>query len=301
MNTDTNLKILVCCHKKTNLPNDTQDILLPIQVGASKSKINLGFQKDDTLFGNSCDNISEKNNIYCELTAMYWAWKNIKILYPEISYIGLCHYRRFFFVKRNILREIARYFISVLKPSLKLFLGQINHSNYIFTTEYVSNFKDNILEESNKIIKKIASNYDIITTIPIKFVDTDVRDFFNVIGRAYINLTERIVKEFFGEYYEALENVLSGNKLSCANMFICKVEMLDEYCSFIFGVLEKHIELVKQENLCINPEKEGIYSRVSGYLAEFLTYTYIVKKNRDGAKIKYLNKVFINNSDTELF
>ena len=91
MKVDANLKILVCCHKKTNLPNDDQDILLPIQVGASKSDIDLGFQKDNMIFEKTCDNISEKNNIYCELTAMYWAWKNIQAVYPGINYIGLCH------------------------------------------------------------------------------------------------------------------------------------------------------------------------------------------------------------------
>ena len=38
------------------------------------------------------DNISEKNPNYCELTAIYWLWKN----YDLPDYIGICHYRRFF-------------------------------------------------------------------------------------------------------------------------------------------------------------------------------------------------------------
>ena len=29
---------------------------------------------------------------YCELTAQYWAWKNIH----DVEFIGFCHYRRFF-------------------------------------------------------------------------------------------------------------------------------------------------------------------------------------------------------------
>lgn len=38
------------------------------------------------------DNISKKNSNYCELTAIYWIWKNYEL--PD--YIGICHYRRYF-------------------------------------------------------------------------------------------------------------------------------------------------------------------------------------------------------------
>lgn len=34
------------------------------------------------------ENISAKNPTYCELTAQYWAWKNL-----EADYYGLCHFR----------------------------------------------------------------------------------------------------------------------------------------------------------------------------------------------------------------
>ena len=80
-----NIKILVCCHKPGVWPND--DIYMPIHCGKAISNVDLGIQGDDT-----GDNISHKNPYYCELTAMYWAWKNL----TEVDYIGLCHYRRFF-------------------------------------------------------------------------------------------------------------------------------------------------------------------------------------------------------------
>lgn len=81
------VKILVACHKAD--PNIRQDdIYMPIQVGkALHPELDLGFQCDNT-----GDNISEKNGSYCELTALYWAWKNLK----NVDYIGLCHYRRYF-------------------------------------------------------------------------------------------------------------------------------------------------------------------------------------------------------------
>lgn len=87
------IKILVACHKAD--PNIRQDdIYMPIQVGkALHPELDLGFQCDNT-----GDNISEKNGSYCELTALYWAWKNLK----DVDYIGLCHYRRYFNYDVNI-------------------------------------------------------------------------------------------------------------------------------------------------------------------------------------------------------
>lgn len=77
-------KILVASHKPYWMPDDP--LYLPIQVGAAGKESIPGFQRDD-----EGDNISEKNPSYCELTALYWAWKNL-----DADYIGLAHYRRHF-------------------------------------------------------------------------------------------------------------------------------------------------------------------------------------------------------------
>ena len=70
--------------------------MLPIQGGKSISDEDLHMQGDNEIDGNPCDNISFKNKSYSEMTIVYWAWKNLKKLYPDVKYIGLCHYRRFF-------------------------------------------------------------------------------------------------------------------------------------------------------------------------------------------------------------
>lgn len=84
-----NIEVFVATHK---LVNDIDSkVYKLIQVGTSLNR-NLGYISD-----NIGDNISEKNKTYCELTALYWIWKNVKT-----EYIGLCHYRRYF-CKRNLL------------------------------------------------------------------------------------------------------------------------------------------------------------------------------------------------------
>ncbi len=58
----------------------------------------MGFTPDNT-----GDNISEKNKNYCELTALYWAWKNL-----DADFIGLVHYRRYFSNGKLLKRKEAR-------------------------------------------------------------------------------------------------------------------------------------------------------------------------------------------------
>ena len=78
-----NIKIIVCTHKAYQMPADP--MYLPLQVGRALHD-DLGYTGDHT-----GAQISAKNPNYCELTGLYWAWKNL-----DADYIGLCHYRRHF-------------------------------------------------------------------------------------------------------------------------------------------------------------------------------------------------------------
>lgn len=80
------IAILVAAHKKYWMPED--EMYIPVHVG-KEGKADLGYLGDNT-----GDNISSKNANYCELTGLYWAWKNI-----DADYMGLVHYRRHFTVK----------------------------------------------------------------------------------------------------------------------------------------------------------------------------------------------------------
>lgn len=77
------IKIAVATHKKYRMPQDP--VYLPLHVGAALGEP-LGYQADNT-----GENISELNPYFCELTGLYWMWKNLKA-----DYKGLVHYRRHF-------------------------------------------------------------------------------------------------------------------------------------------------------------------------------------------------------------
>lgn len=65
------IKILIACHRPYPVPGEA--CYLPTEVGAALHVEPIpGFTPDNT-----GDNISQKNKSYCELTALYWAWKNL--------------------------------------------------------------------------------------------------------------------------------------------------------------------------------------------------------------------------------
>lgn len=80
------IKIIVATHIPYWMPED--EMYLPLQVGKAGNPA-IGFQGDDT-----GENISDKNPYFCELTGLYWAWKNL-----NADYIGLAHYRRHFSIR----------------------------------------------------------------------------------------------------------------------------------------------------------------------------------------------------------
>ena len=78
-------RIYTITHKPFQLHEQAdQQIYLPLHVGRVLGE-DLGYMGDDT-----GDNISRKNKTYCELTGLYWIWKNV-----ICDIVGIAHYRRF--------------------------------------------------------------------------------------------------------------------------------------------------------------------------------------------------------------
>lgn len=94
-----------------------------IQVGASLSDKKICDIRDD-----EGDNISDKNKQYCELTALYWLWKNCKS-----DWVGLSHYRRRFLISNEEIKELLKSDIDVVfttpvinEPNVK-YMYEKNH------------------------------------------------------------------------------------------------------------------------------------------------------------------------------
>lgn len=196
-----NIKILVATHKKYWMPKD--DIYIPLHVGRD-GKADLGYIGD-----NSGENISAKNANYCELTGLYWSWKNIKC-----DYIGLCHYRRYF-AAENIHTSNA----------------EKKKAAILHRTDY----------------EKLLQKYDVI--LPVKrnyYIETVRSQYEHAHNKCDLDEAERIIQELYPKYSEAFEKVMGRTKLHILNMFVMKKQLFDEYCSWLFSILfelEKRIDV----------------------------------------------------------
>ncbi|MBN7276982.1 DUF4422 domain-containing protein [Lactobacillus acetotolerans] len=144
--------IMIAAHKKFPMPH--AEGYLPVLVGAAKNyKPSIKYQRDD-----EGKNISSKNPNYNELTAVYWAWKNLK----DVDAIGLVHYRRLFFdtkpyslnnvlSKPKIEKLLSKY--DVILPKKRNYYIESNYSHYIH-----AHHKEP-LDKTREIIKKYYPQY----------------------------------------------------------------------------------------------------------------------------------------------
>lgn len=143
---------MVAAHKKFSMPH--AEGYLPVLVGAAKNyKPGIKYQRDD-----EGENISSKNPNYNELTAVYWAWKNLK----DVDAIGLVHYRRLFFDtkpytldnvlgKEEIKELLSKY--DIILPKKRNYYIESNYSHYIH-----AHHKEP-LDKTRDIIKKYYPQY----------------------------------------------------------------------------------------------------------------------------------------------
>ena len=179
--------IYIATHKKFNVPN--LNGYCALQVGA-EGKEKYGYVRDN--IGN---HISGKNANYCELTGLYWIWKN-----TDDSYKGLVHYRRYF-GRNNLSNKISdicsyEYLLNCLK-SVDIVLP------------YVEYFKQNAKEEillhccTEEIFDKLRQ---IIETKYPDYIETYDR-YFNENKASLFNMLF-CKREIFDAYCEWLFSIL---------------------------------------------------------------------------------------------
>lgn len=200
------------CHADRKLQEDLSRFTweIPIQAGAALTDAHICNIRDDT-----GENISHKNRQYCELTALYWIWKN-----DTSDYAGLCHYRRHFELNEGILKRLA------------------------------------------------CSHIDVVLTIPILNFSS-VREVYrhDHVERDWDVMLEAI-RVLAPKYMAAAVGVQNGNFYFGYNMFIARKEILDDYCAWLFPILEYC------EKRC--GRKEDTYQeRYIGFLAERLLTIYM--------------------------
>lgn len=198
-----NVKVVIATHKKYDMPKDK--LYLPLHVGA-EGKDSLNYEMDNT-----GENISIKNPFFCELTGLYWAWKNL-----DSEYIGLSHYRRHFSSKKINKKDLI---------------------NSVLT-----------LKEADKILDNVDI---IVPNLRKYYIETLYSHYEHTMYIEPLDITGEIIKEKYPEYMEEFDKLKKRTSSHMFNMFIMKKDKLDEYCTWLFDILfelEKRVDDSKYDN-----------------------------------------------------
>jgi len=174
-------------------------------------------------------NISCKNPSYCEMTAHYWIWKNVK----DTEYVGLCHYRRYFGI--------------------------------------------DVTEEN---INQLMQNVDVILVEPSYYVDSVYSYFAKFIGAENMTILSLVMKKLYPDYFETLEKICDGIKFHPFNMLICRKSLFDQYCEWMFSILEECEKYIK-------PSPYTNANRTLAYIAEMLTGVFFIHRQMRIKSVPY--------------
>lgn len=234
------MKILIATQADISFINDEDETYKPIIVGAN----NCSFKHTNYLSDNVGDNISDRNNKYCELTALYSAWKDSS----TENYIGLSHYRRYFLfnyksmynLDRLPVRDASKYFLKLIDP------------------------------DKNEIVE-ILNKHDVILPYQKKLILSVREDYYRdkVCYKKDFDIMEQVVLEKYPDYNISVSEVFNGNKIHHFNMFIFKKDKFDNYMKWLFDVLFECEKRIDTSNYSV------VESRVLGFLAERLFTLYI--------------------------
>lgn len=267
-----NCRILIACHKSCAVPED--DLYLPMQVGAS-GKESIGFQRDD-----EGDNISAKNALFCELTGLYWCWKNL-----DSDYLGLSHYRRYFTLKSRAFQKKNGALRSVLT-------GQ----------ECETLLKD------HKVIVPKKRHY---------FIETVYDHYSHTFSEEHLARTRETLQELSPEYLPSFEKVMHQRSVYIFNMFIMPRDLVNSYCEWLFPVLsslEKKVDTSSMSdfekryigriserlfNVWLHHELENGYIKKEEMLE--VPYLYIGKVKWTKKIIGFLSAKILHKKYTESF
>ena len=204
-----------------------------------------------------CNNdLDDIKLLYSELYHIYDIWKNRELN----DYIGICHYRRFFY---------------------KFDYNELNN---------------------------IWNNYDIVLPQAYDFGVTVYNQYCRNFDPNNIKILGAIIKKYYPDYLDAFCEFSNQNKIHANNMMITSKEIFNDYCTWVFDILDKfskyckfntiddvreyimkndnnyhcedgYLSVLDKEKLSPTKYEEWLnnYSRIYGFLGERLLNVYVMK------------------------
>lgn len=141
-------------------------------------------------------------------------------------------------------------------------------------------------EQMQALLDK-KSEWDVILPYPSIHYPNISTQHLRYIKDADWNAMLTALKETAPDYLETYNNLVSSGEkyFYNYNMLIARAEIFDDYCSFLFKVLERAEELT-------TPKGAERADRFAGYMGENLTTLYFLK-NRDKINILHAGKIWL--------
>ena len=261
MEKQPDIRIFIACHKPTYVPENP--IFYPVQVGTALTEKRLEHM---AYRDNEGDNISGKNPDYCELTAQYWAWKNI-----DCDYYGFFHYRRYLTFHRVCpVMASGRILGKRQHPYIELDSVWDDLTPYWMEAEWMA----------QQIMK-----YDLLTVYRERINTTVYRQYCQYHEAEELNHMLEIVNRVYPEYTDSAKAYMSSKDIYYMNMYIMKKELFQKYMEWLFTLLSA-FEAERKE-----ADRQKQEPRLIGYLAERLFgIFYLYQRNRGAqcAELSYL-------------
>ena len=262
-------KIYVASHRDSATLADPN--FVRVHVGAANTVDDLG----EALRDDSGDNISDKNSTFCELTAMYWVWKNA----PPTDYVGFCHYRRHFsFNARNHVAEDR--------------WGVLNYArldeNYVDNCGLNSSSVQGTLRGVDVVLPKL---WDVRKAGSKNMLDHFARGQHHSV-EDYTKAVA-LVKKRHPRFKRYIDRVNESHEGHFTNMFVMKWPIFADYCEWLFGIL---FELEAQIDMSAYDESQR---RIFGFLSEWLFNIYVQWLKDQSPQLKFIEicRTFLQNTD----
>ena len=208
------VKIIIATHKQYRMPKD--EMYIPVHVGA-EGKIDLGYTKDNT-----GENISSLNPSFCELTGLYWAWKNL-----DADYIGLAHYRRHFSLKKKndkwdsvLTYEQVKPYLSQIKvfvPKkrkyyIETLYSHYEHTHYVeqldVTEDIIKEKYPEYLDSYNKVMKQRYGYMFNMMIMEKELVNEYCTWLFDILFELKDRLSMPELSSFQGRFYGRVSEII---------------------------------------------------------------------------------------------
>lgn len=227
------MTMYVITHKKFNynLPQNYK----PLLVGANKNPNPKNYLTDNT-----GDNISDKNKSFCELTGLYWIWKN-----TSDKNVGLSHYRRFF----------SKFHYRKYLDLAVLLTGKVQPVN-------------------ESMLDKELSTADWIISQPERSGNGTIGENFAKYHHIKdLKITRQILQQKYPKFVKAFDETMSMERGSFYNMFYTTRENLSDYCEWLFDIL---FEVEQKVDISSYNKYQ---QRLFGFLSERLLNVYLHSKH----------------------